>query len=235
MKSRILNLSETVKSNIIQFALIFISVFLAFSLSEWSKSRDNKASKKVILSEIKNGLQLDLIDFNNNISYYKKKQKSIIIFRNWVNNKPQIIDSLDFNYTVLLRNFTPIFNKTGYESIRGNNISLISNADLRHKIIKNYEYYYKILEILEFYNAEGKTFENYFQKTNDLFHPYFVFNEKGVLIALETPNQLTENQRKELLSYFLRIEKYTYFKLKRYDEIIKNIEVLIMEIEKEIE
>ena len=56
-----------------------------------------------------------------------------------------------------------------------------------------------------------------------------------MLIALETPNQLTENQRKELLSYFLRIEKYTYFKLRRYDEIIKNIEVLIMEIEKEIE
>ncbi len=55
------------KKYIIEFLLVFVAVFLAFALSNWSENRRGENTEMKILSEISNGLKKDLGDIQINI------------------------------------------------------------------------------------------------------------------------------------------------------------------------
>ena len=63
-KEKLLNILKKYST---EFALIFISVILAFALTEWSSNRGEKISENKILSEIKNGINSDYKDFESNL------------------------------------------------------------------------------------------------------------------------------------------------------------------------
>ncbi|MCH8534020.1 MAG: hypothetical protein LAT51_03030 [Flavobacteriaceae bacterium] len=96
--------------NGIQFVLIFISVLLAFMLSEWSRSRNDKKSETKILIEINNSLSRDLEDFKSNIDGYKLSNRSTEVILNWVKGEAIPSDSINLYYQILFRNYTPIIN-----------------------------------------------------------------------------------------------------------------------------
>ena len=54
-----------------EFAMIFISVILAFALTEWSSNQGKKVSEEKIFLEILNGLKKDSIDLTGNIDAHK--------------------------------------------------------------------------------------------------------------------------------------------------------------------
>lgn len=51
---------------IAEFLSIFVAVTLAFALERWNENRRESRSEEKILQEIKNGLQLDLVDLKQN-------------------------------------------------------------------------------------------------------------------------------------------------------------------------
>jgi hypothetical protein len=206
----------------LEFVLIFISVVLAFALTEWSSKQGEKVSETKILLEIKNGINSDSKDFESNLKMHKLSNNGVRMLRNWAINETINQDSLRFYYYIVYRNYSPIINKTGYESLKETNLKIISNDSLRFQIIKLYEYYYNILEQLENKNEEMQDFKTYFNPINKILTPYMIFDEKGNLKAFEKAD-LSVNQKNELLSYLWRMELTKNFKIKRYSEIINEI------------
>ena len=64
-----------------EFALIFISVILAFALTEWSNNQGKKISEEKIFLEILNGLKKDSIDLTGNIDAHKNGIKACKYWR----------------------------------------------------------------------------------------------------------------------------------------------------------
>lgn len=216
-----------------EFALIFISVILAFALTEWSSNRGEKISESKILSEIKNGINSDYKDFESNLKMHKISKTGVKELRKWANNKEVNNDSISLYYYLAFRNYSPIINKTGYESLQGSNLKTISNDSLRFQIIKLYDYHYNIIEQLENHNEEMQDFKTYFASTNKILTPYMNFDEKGNLKNLQKPN-LNEDQKKELLSYLWRMEITKMFKILRYEQVLKEIKNLDKSLNSEL-
>lgn len=222
-----------IKKYLSDFALIFISVILAFGLTEWSSNKGEKISENKLLIEIKNGIDSDLKDFEANLKMHKLSKDGVRALRNWTNNNPVNQDSLNFYYYIIFRNYSPIINKTGYESLKQINLKIISNDSLRFQIIKLYDFHYNILEQLENKNEEMQDFKTYFSPINSILTPYMIFDDKGNLKTFKKAD-FTVNQKKELLSYLWRMELTKKFKIIRYSEVIKEIGSLNKSITKEI-
>lgn len=215
------------------FALIFVSVLLAFMLTEWSSGKGERISETKILTEIKNGINSDLSDFKSNLMMHKFGQTGVTELRNWANNNSYNRDSIPLFYFVLFRNYSPIINKTGYESLKSTNLKTISNDSLRFQIIKLYDFHYNILEQIENENDEMEDFKTYFQPVNSILSPYMVFEESGKLKTLQEA-VLSKNQKNELLSYLWRMELTKKFKIMRYTQVIEEIRKLNASIEQEL-
>lgn len=222
-----------VKKHTTEFALIFISVILAFALTEWSANRSEQVSERKILTEIKNGINSDFKDFEANVRMHKISNSGVVELRKWANNEEVNRDSIPFLYFLVFRNYSPIINNTAYESLKGGNLKTISNDSLRFQIIKLYEYHYNIIEQLENHNQETQDFKNYFAVTNKILVPYMIFNEQGKLQSLQKAN-LTGLEKKELLSYLWRLEITKNFKILRYEQVLNEIENLSKRLDLEL-
>lgn len=228
------NILPVFKKYFSEFLLIFISVILAFAFTEWSNSKNEKLSQRTILTEIKNGLQSDVKDLQANVDSHKFSLRGVKVFRNWTLEKSIPQDSIALYYYGLFRNYTPIINKTGYESLKSSGLKTISNDSLRFKIITLYDFHYKIIEKLEDTHPEMQDFTNYFKPTNDIIHSNLSFDEKGNVIGIQPSTNISENDKKALLSYFWRMEINKKFKMMRYNEIIKKLKELQKNIDEEI-
>jgi hypothetical protein len=142
-------------------------------------------------------------------------------------------DSIQLFYVSLFRDYTPIINGSGYESLKEAGLKTITNDSLRFQIISLYDYYYGIIEIVDKV-YEMQSFENYFDAVNSLLHPYMEFDEQGELIGINYPTALTETEKKEILSYLWRLESNRKYKLAKYKSIIKVMEKVKVNIEHEI-
>ncbi|MBG6133694.1 hypothetical protein IWQ47_005166 [Aquimarina sp. EL_43] len=217
-----------------EFLSIFIAVIAAFALNNWNDNRNNRHSEQKILTEIKNSIKIDIKDFNNNIYGNKMSLKADSIFRELINGKKVSQDSIGIYYTILFRDYIPIINKSAYESLKANNLKIISTDSLRLQIISLYDYYYSIIEKLEYDVPEMKSYKNYFPRINTIIYPFMEFNKNGELISINNLNELDTNQKKEILSYLWRIRNNRKFKLGRYDLIIQVIEKVEKNITEEL-
>ncbi len=216
------------------FALTFISVFIAFSLSKWSSDKSDNLSETKILSEIKNGINTDTKDLESNVANYKTCLRATSVIRYWLDKQAIPQDSVGLYYYVLFRNFSPVINKTAYESLKASNLKTITNDSLRFQIITLYDFHYKIIEKLEDNIEETQDFKNFFAPTNNILYPFMVFNENGKLTRLNAANGISENQKKEIFSYLWRIERNRKFKLQRYDSVLKVIRFKMIRVRDKI-
>jgi hypothetical protein len=145
---------------IFEFLSIFIAVVSAFALSHWNDTRNNQHSEQKILVEIMNSLEIDLKDFKNNINGNRLSLKADSVFRSLLKGEEVSQDSIALQYTLLFRDYIPIVNKSAYESLKSNNLKTVSNDLLRIQIISLYDYYYSIIEKLEYEVPEMKSYQN---------------------------------------------------------------------------
>ena len=227
------------KKYLFEFSSIFIAVISAFALSNWNDSQNSQHSEQKILIEILNSLEIDLRDFNININGNELSLKADQIFQNLlkepiVNNEKISEENIAIQYIRLFRDYIPIVNKSAYESLKANNLKTVQNDLLRIQIIELYDYYYSIIEKLEYEVPEMKSYQNYFQKTNSLLFPFMEFNSNGDLINFDELHNLTELNKKEILSYLWRIRENRKLKLTRYEMIIAKMKELELSIKNEL-
>lgn len=221
------------KKYIFEFLSVFVAVISAFSLTNWNDNRKSRHSEQKILTEIRNGIGIDKQDFERNIIGHKLSLRANHVFRELLKGGKIPQDSIGLFYTALFRDYAPVINRSGYESLKETGLKTITNDSLRFQIISLYDYYYGIIDILNNLN-EMQSFENYFASVNLLLHPYMEFDNSGNLIQISNPKELSETQRKEILSYLWRIEKNRQFKLGRYKSIIQVMGKVKNKIENEI-
>lgn len=218
------------KNYLFEFLSIFIAVITAFALSNWNDNANNKHSEQKILTEIRNGIGIDQKDFEGNIVGHNTSLKANKRFRELLVGKTMHEDSIALFYISLFRDYTPVINRSGYESLKSAGLKIIRNDSLRFEIISLYDYYYGILDILDKVN-EMQSFNNYFEPINKLLYPYMEFDVNGNLIQITNPVGLTEIERKEILSYLWRLENNRKLKLNRYQTIMK----IMIKVKKDIE
>jgi hypothetical protein len=222
------------KLYLFEFLSVFFGVTLAFALNKWNEDRKDIRSEIKILTEIRNGLKLDLYDFNENIDGHNLGIKACEYFRRVINNEEFDQDSFQIHYFILLRDFISVQNKTGYESLKSKGLELVRNDSLRHNIIALYDFHFEIIEKLEESYSENQFNENYYKPINDKLSRHFNFLENGEFGGLDTPVQLSEKERKNLMSYLLRIENNRSFLLIYYNDVKQKIQDLIKQIDAEI-
>ena len=222
------------KKYTLEFLSIFIAVISAFALNNWNDNRrDNKAESK-ILSEILNGLEKDLNDVKENIGGHEQGIKACEFWRRVFTNKESDLDTLQYYYYMLTRDFISIQNTSGYETLKSKGLELIKNDALRTEIISLYEYDYKTLLKLEEGYSELQFQENYFQEINRLIAPQFEYDLKGNIIGIDLPIDITKSERNILLSYLWKIQVNRKFILQHYGEVEEKIDKLSVEIKKEL-
>ena len=134
------------KKHILEFISVFIAVFLAFALSNWSENRRGENTEKKILSEISNGLKKDLGDIQINIEGHKYGIKACKYWRNVVSEEQFSQDSIHWYYFGVTRDFTSVQNTSGYESLKSKGLEILKNDSLRFEIISLYEYDFNSLK-----------------------------------------------------------------------------------------
>ncbi len=218
-----------------EFLSIFIAVISAFALSNWNDNRNSRLSEEKILREINNGISIDIQDFDGNMGGHQLSLRANAVFRDLINNKTVTQDSIQLFYIALFRDYTPIINRSGYESLKASGMKTIKNDSLRFKIIALYDYYYNLIEKVEDGIDEMKTFPNYFSLINDRLHAHMIFDQRGNFLRFDLPMNLTEQTKKELLSYLWRLEINRRFKLSRYETVKQAIQNVKKSIEEELD
>lgn len=225
---------KTIKNNwknyLFEFLSIFVGVSLAFAMSNWGENRRDAAAATKILTEIKNGLQLDLSDVEQNIKGHKKGIESCNYFRELIETPASNQDSIGSKYFYLLRDFISIQNKSGYESLKSKGLGLIKNDSLRFEIISLYDFYYEIIEKLEESYDEMQFNKNYYLEINNLLAEYMDFDENGDLIKINHPKNLSTEEKKKLYSYLWRIEGNRKYVLNYYELMKEKLNHLIQTI-----
>ncbi len=218
-----------------EFLSIFVAVISAFALNNWNDARNARHAEEKILLEIKNGIQTDMEDFDSNVANHELALRANVFYRDLINGKDLKQDSAAYFNILLFRDFTPIVNLSGYESLKSSGMKTIKDDRLRFDIIKLYDYHYNIITKLEDEIEEMSSYSNYFHRTNEVLHPFMIFDDQGRLRGFESPVKISDNERKELLSYLWRLEINRRFKLSRYDRMQKEMQKVIEGIEKELE
>lgn len=219
----------------LEFLSIFIAVISAFALSNWNDNRKSNKSEEKILLEISNGLNRDLADFSSNMNGHRLSIRAIAVFRNLLNNKRIPQDSIAQYYILLFRDYPPIVNSSGYESLKSSGIKTVSNDSLRFQIVELYDYYYSIIKLLENDVQEMQSYQNYFNPINEMLSPFTQYNPAGELSSIRYPEGLSEEAKKKILSYLWRLEVNRRYKLKRYKLVIGEVNKVKDGIQKELQ
>lgn len=223
------------KPYIFEFLSIFIGVTMAFALDKWNEDRKENRSEIKTLIEIRNGLEADTRDLEDNIKGHKRGIQSCFYFRSLLDNQPVATDSIPIHFIVLFRDFISIQNSSGYESLKSRGLDLIKNDSLRLEIIAIHDFYYEIIEKLEEQYSEMQFHENYFDPINTILAEFLEFDANGRLITIKQPITLSIQDKNRILSYLWKIEYNRQYTLKNYEITLEKVKALIQHIDEELE
>lgn len=217
-----------------EFFTVFIGVFAAFALNNWSgNQRDHNAETKILL-EISNGLEQDIADMNLNMVGHERGLLSVNYFSDIIRRKRVQDDSLSQRYLDLLRAFTSVQNTSGYETLKSKGLEIVGNDSLRSEIIALYENDYNTLRKLEEEYGELQFFRNYNDDFKRLIVPWFVFDERQRITGIRQPVTLTARDANILLADLWRIRFNRTFILQYYGNVRGKVIRLQKNIDKEL-
>jgi len=217
-----------------EFTSIFFAVISAFALNNWNDNRKENLAQEKILVEILNGLKKDTHDLNVNRTGHKAGIRACQYWRSILSGEEKPDDSLNIKYIQLVRDFNTVQNNSGYETLKSKGFEIIDNDSLRASLISLYEYDYYIIKSLEEDYEEMQFQRQYFHRINDRLAPFFQFDQKGDISGMHASIQLTQKDKRLLLSYFLKIELNLKMMLHFYQKTQENVEKMQAAIKSEL-
>ncbi len=214
-----------------EFLSIFIAVISAFALNNWNEDRRDRNAEQKILSEIRNGLEQDKLDIELNMYGHKIGLAACEFWRKVIQNEPVLLDSTAYKLLDLTRDFIAIQNRAGYESLKSKGLEIITNDTLRLDIIAIYEYDFATLKNLEEQYEELQFQRNYFRDFKEILGPSFKWNERGQLIGIQTPVNLTPEEKSVLMLNLWKIRANRTFALSYYQEVSSKIDRIVQRIQ----
>ncbi len=217
----------------VDFLLMFIAVVAGFALNNWTENRRDGNAESKIMAEIYNGLKKDIDDIRINKAGHMGGMKACDFWRDLVEGRDVKLDSISQHYFDLTRDYISIQNVSGYETLKSRGLELVDNDSLRAAIISIYEYDYSTLRKLEEEYNEMQFQRNYFKEINSYLAPSFMFDEKGHIVNIDLPLNLSESERKIMLTYLWKIQVNRNVMLGFYSDIEDKVNDVLKKIEKE--
>lgn len=217
-----------------EFLSIFIAVIAAFALNNWNDNQRNATIENKILVEIANGLEKDIEDINVNVKGHEDGIEACKYWRRVITGQEVNTDSVMIHYLGLTRDFISIQNVSGYEALKSKGLELLENDSLRFEVISLYEYDYQTLKKFEEEYQEMQFQDNYFMAINSILAPNFTFDEKGNIIGMDTPINLSDSEQKVLLSYLWKIQANRRFIMYFYGQTAQKVNSLKAHVEEEL-
>ncbi len=220
---------------LVEFLSVFLGILLAFALNRWNEDRKDSRSEEKILSEIRNGLVLDVSDMELNMGAHEVGIDAVNYFRNYINNKPVNQDSVRFYHFYLFRDLVTLQNKSGYESLKSKGLELVTNDSLRFEIISLYDFHYEGLEKIEDGYEEVEFYANYYHSMTERLSEYIMFDSLGQIKEMKTPVSLTRKDYGKLMADLDRIRTNRRYMLNYYQATKTKVDSLIVFIDREVD
>jgi hypothetical protein len=142
MKRILSTLKDKWPEYILEILVLIIGIYGAFELSNYGETQTRKRTELEILKSCKTELMADLAEIKWNMDELQKSQKAFEIILQVLENDGSYHDSLSshFNYTLLPMHF--VHSTSTFETAKSRGLDIISNTDLRIKLISLYDSQY---------------------------------------------------------------------------------------------
>ncbi|MEB2785595.1 hypothetical protein [Algoriphagus persicinus] len=149
MKRILTTLKEKWPEYFLEILVLIIGIYGAFELANYGENRSRKRAELEILKGCKTELVTDLAEINFNMNELRKSQYALNLILEVLENDGSYHDSLalHFNYTLLPMHF--VHSTSSFETAKSRGLDIISNSDIRSKLIAVYDSQYDFFLIAE--------------------------------------------------------------------------------------
>ncbi|MDI1324037.1 MAG: hypothetical protein PSV36_14895 [Algoriphagus sp.] len=233
MKRILFTLKEKWPEYFLEILVLVIGIYGAFELANYGENRNRKRAELEILKSCKIELIADLKDITINMEDLRKSQLAFDILLEVLENDGRYHDSLSwhFNYTLLPMHF--VHSNSSFETLKSKGLDLISNADLRTKLISLYDSQYDL-----FLQAETEELAEVQYGMRHILPGRFesAFNYDGTFEGKMVPLDFESLKKDQEYLYFIKTQKnrtrsyQSYF----YENLRKSVESVILDLDLEI-
>ncbi|MDP2040190.1 MAG: hypothetical protein Q8S14_05600 [Algoriphagus sp.] len=220
----------------LEILVLIIGIYGAFELANYGENRNRKRAELEILKGCKTELVTDLAEINFNRSELRKSENALNLVLEVLENDGSYHDSLasHFIYTLLPIHF--VHSTSSFETAKSKGLDIISNAEIRNKLIAVYDSQYDF-----FLKAEQEELAEVQHNMRTILPSRFEsgFNFLGKDNTFEgsmVPLDFESLKRDQEYLYFIKTQQNRarsyigYF----YDNLRKSVESMIQDLEVEI-
>ena len=201
-----------------EIVLVVIGILIALSINNWNEQ--NKLQKEEIrfLQNFKRSIKSDLESNKLKSDYYSLTKDAITKLLNHFEQDLPYQDSLNTYFGRITQTWTPQINMEVFETLKSNDLNLISDDSLRNKLINYYSWSNNILNndisryvgIIE--NANSNIFNTRFNALWNGNYEKWEQTENVEDLELEMiPNDYHKLKQDEEFLYFLRSLKNQFY------------------------
>ena len=233
MKRMLTTLKEKWPEYFFEILVLVTGIYGAFELANYGENRNRKRAELEILKSCKIELIADLKDITINMEDLRKSLLAFDILLEVLENDGRYHDSLSwhFNYTLLPMHF--VHSNSSFETLKSKGLDLISNADLRTKLISLYDSQYDL-----FLQAETEELAEVQYGMRHILPGRFesAFNYDGTFEGKMVPLDFESLKKDQEYLYFIKTQKnrtrsyQSYF----YENLRKSVESMILDLDLEI-
>ncbi|MFY0631714.1 MAG: hypothetical protein JXR05_15220 [Flavobacteriaceae bacterium] len=119
--------------------LVVIGIMIALQVDDWREQQQLRANEIEILTDFKLELEKDMINFNRAINRGSQAKASMVLLLKHLESNLPYADSLSYHFGSITDTWTAEVNKSVYESLKSDGLSLISNKQLRQDLVRLYD------------------------------------------------------------------------------------------------
>ncbi|WP_223034349.1 DUF6090 family protein [Hanstruepera marina] len=226
-----------------EIILVVIGILIALQINNWNEKEKLKVEEVKFLKNFKQSLIADM-DFNNfRFEKYALTKESISFLLNHIEQDLPYQDALKYHFGRITQTWTPKINTEVFEALKSNDLNLISNDELRDKLISYYSWSSNVLDaqinkyVQRIEDANSTIFSTRFNALwNGDYKKYKLTGNFADLKLEMTPNNFDELKSDLEFMYFLRsLKNQFYWDVEvSQNEINKKIDDLIKSIDNEL-
>jgi len=216
---------------ILEIFSIFLGVTIAFLANHWNEQRKERVFERKILNGIYEELESDVSDIELNIMGHEQGLVAIRLYQRYCEQQPVDFDSLSLYFRKLYRDYISVANTSTYETLKSRGLQIVSNDQLRERIVELYDFNYEITQKLEEEYYPSQFHQNYFAKIASHFKEYIKVENNDVKII--KPYQRAPDS--EMMLIFSEIFEWRLFSIQAYKQNLEVIEDLRAAIKAELD
>ncbi len=215
---------------ILEIFSIFLGVTIAFLANHWNEQRKERILEEKILQGIYDELEADMRDIENNIRGHELCINAIHQWTRFIEHQPVDFDSLGLNFSRLYRDYISVANTSAYETLKSRGLEVVSNDELRSRIVALYDFNYELTQKLEEVYYPGQFHKNYFEKITSHFKEYLIVENNQIKVR----KSYTGAPDTEIMLILKEILDWRLFTIRYYKENLETIHQLRKDIKSEL-